>query len=83
MTYSIHAHMLDQFVDMDDKNLLEQLGTAVRNWEGFAYIDDLRVAYDRLNNGQGGYARHIINGVIGELSAEHEWTAEEILKREG
>ena len=82
--YRLYADMLEQFVDMEDSDFLGQLGLSIRTWKDFPYLDDLRVAYDHLNEGKSHYARHIILGVVGELLAEkQEWTAEEILKREG
>ena len=65
MSAKIYADMLEQFLAGGNSELLEELGTAIRNWEGFQFADDLRAAYDDLNHGKPKLARHIINGVIG------------------
>ncbi len=69
MSAKIYADFLEQFLAMENRELLEELGTAIRNWD-FQFTDDLRAAYDDLNYGKPKLARHIINGVIGELRAE-------------
>ena len=78
-----YADFLWQFLQMTDSELLEELGVSIRNWENFTYLGDLRVAYDHLNSGRASRARSIVLGVIEDIGKNLDWTAEEILRREG
>lgn len=84
MSNKTYANMLENFLEMDDSELFEKIGIAARTWGGdFRYKSDLAFAYEMMNTGRVAYGRRVIEGVIAELNCGREWTAEEILRREG